>query len=257
MRLFSALLPPEAVLRRVAEITRELRDLPEAGRVRWTDPAGWHITLAFHGECPDKILPDLGERLGRAARRSAPFHLRLTSGGRFGDRALWLGVADARPRLDPLPPAGDGRKEVVSPGLPNTPASGSPEETTSEPGGPPLAGAGRPPREAATGRDRPVVRLAEACRAAGARAGAPHRETVPFRPHLTLARSRGGAGRAMAVLAGVPGDVIGEAWLVDRLVLIRSELPSGAAPGAGPRYTPLLARELGTGRAVEATIAGG
>ncbi|MBB0247026.1 RNA 2',3'-cyclic phosphodiesterase [Streptomyces alkaliphilus] len=241
MRLFSALLPPEAVLRRVAEITRELRDLPEAGRVRWTDPAGWHITLAFHGECPDGILPDLGERLGRAARRSAPFHLRLTSGGRFGDRALWLGVADARPRLDPLPPAGDGGKEVVS----------------SEPGGPPLAGAGRPPREAATGRDRPVVRLAEACRAAGARAGAPHRETVPFRPHLTLARSRGGAGRAMAVLAGVPGDVIGEAWLVDRLVLIRSELPSGAAPGAGPRYTPLLARELGTGRAVEATNAGG
>ncbi|MCE7079068.1 2'-5' RNA ligase family protein [Streptomyces sp. ST2-7A] len=295
MRLFSALLPPEAVLRRVAEITDELRGLPEAEGLRWTEPTGWHITLAFHGECPDGMLPELGERLGRAAGRSAPFHLRLGPGGRFGDRVLWLGVADAdappRTPTDTRPGAG-----IRSP----IPGEGGPPPSPVSPGGPP-AGAGAGPltdvigaardgtgrdveggvseggdsddaasarrtvrggraargsRGEAVGRDRAVVRLAEACRAAGTRAGASHRETTPFRPHLTLARSRGGAGRATAVLAAALEDVVGEAWPVDRLVVIRSELPSGGVPGAGPRYTPLLARELGTGRSVEVPGAG-
>ncbi|GAB3112143.1 hypothetical protein GCM10027160_13840 [Streptomyces calidiresistens] len=266
MRLFSALLPPETVLRRVSEVTRELRDLPEAEGLRWTDPAGWHITLAFHGECPEDILPELGERLGRAARRSSPFHLRLAGGGCFGDRVLWLGVVDADPQPVGGTPAaagvGDDRAEGNGPAADakgkagaRGRAPGSPTEDASAAQGASEPGSGRPRPGGATGRDRPAVRLAEACRAAGARAGAPHRETAPFRPHLTLARSRGGAGRGMAVLAGIPGNPIGEVWRVDRLVLIRSELPSGAVPGSGPRYTPLLARELGTGRAVEAADA--
>lgn len=92
MRLFAALLPPPAA---VAELTAglgPLHRLPGARDLRWTAPDGWHYTLAFLGEVPDTLRPDLDERLARAARRHQPCELRIRGGGRFGDRALWAGA---------------------------------------------------------------------------------------------------------------------------------------------------------------------
>ncbi|MDG4860097.1 RNA 2',3'-cyclic phosphodiesterase [Streptomyces sp. T-3] len=92
MRLFVALLPPAPALAELTARTSTLRGLPGADGLRWTDPAGWHFTLAFLGEVPEESVPGLEERLSRAAHRTAPFPLALRGGGRFGQRALWAGA---------------------------------------------------------------------------------------------------------------------------------------------------------------------
>jgi RNA 2',3'-cyclic 3'-phosphodiesterase len=60
--------------------------------VRWTQPEGWHLTLAFLGEvpAPGPVIDAVGPV---AAAHPAP---RLTLGdpGRFADRVLWLAVHD-------------------------------------------------------------------------------------------------------------------------------------------------------------------
>lgn len=92
MRLFAAVLPPPAVIAELAARVDALHAMPDADRLRWTQRPGWHFTLAFYGEVDDRPLPDLHERLERAAHRHAPLTLRLTGGGRFAERALWAGV---------------------------------------------------------------------------------------------------------------------------------------------------------------------
>lgn len=93
MRLFAAVLPPAPALTELAVAVDRLRFLPGADGLRWTGRDGWHFTLAFMGEVDEDLLPELRERLGRAAHRTAPFPLRLYRGGRFGQRALWVGGA--------------------------------------------------------------------------------------------------------------------------------------------------------------------
>ncbi|MET4924021.1 RNA 2',3'-cyclic phosphodiesterase [Streptomyces sp. PSRA5] len=93
MRLFAAVLPPaHAGDELAAAVDRRLLGLPGADELRWTGRAGWHFTLAFMGEVDDGLLPELSERLERAARRTEAFPLRLRAGGHFGGRALWAGA---------------------------------------------------------------------------------------------------------------------------------------------------------------------
>ncbi|MFI6491328.1 RNA 2',3'-cyclic phosphodiesterase [Streptomyces sp. NPDC050564] len=93
MRLFAAVLPPEGVVRELASEVDELERLPGAEALRWTGRPGWHFTLAFYGEVDEENVPDLSERLARAAHRTDPFPVSLRGGGHFGGRALWVGVA--------------------------------------------------------------------------------------------------------------------------------------------------------------------
>ncbi|MFH8584922.1 RNA 2',3'-cyclic phosphodiesterase [Streptomyces celluloflavus] len=92
MRLFAAVLPPAPVADELAAEMARLTSLPDAGRLRWTGRDGWHFTLAFYGTVTDAVLPDLHERLARAARRHPPHGLRIAGGGRFADRVLWAGA---------------------------------------------------------------------------------------------------------------------------------------------------------------------
>ena len=98
MRAFVALVPPAAVLDELAAAVAPVR----AARpdLRWTPPAQWHLTLAFLGEIDgdaldEGVLPNLTERLARAARRHPPLELALGGSGRFGDRVLWTRVDPA------------------------------------------------------------------------------------------------------------------------------------------------------------------
>lgn len=93
MRLFAAVLPPEKQLTELAPVVDRLAHLPGADALRWTSRPGWHFTLAFMGEVDDELLPDLHERLARAAHRTPPFGLRLHGGGHFGRSVLWTGAA--------------------------------------------------------------------------------------------------------------------------------------------------------------------
>ncbi|MGK5533815.1 RNA 2',3'-cyclic phosphodiesterase [Streptomyces sp. URMC 129] len=92
MRLFAAVVPPAPALAELAAAVRALHGLPGADLLRWTDPAGWHLALAFYGEVPDAALPALRARLARGAARHPAPELRLAGGGRFADRVLWAGV---------------------------------------------------------------------------------------------------------------------------------------------------------------------
>ncbi|MEW2130729.1 RNA 2',3'-cyclic phosphodiesterase [Streptomyces sp. NPDC005435] len=93
MRLFAAVLPPEDVAAGLAREVALLRRLPGADTLRWTGRPGWHFTLAFYGEVPGELVPDLSGRLARAAHRTASFPLAIAGGGRFGrGKALWAGA---------------------------------------------------------------------------------------------------------------------------------------------------------------------
>ncbi|MGW4648917.1 RNA 2',3'-cyclic phosphodiesterase [Kitasatospora sp. NPDC004289] len=92
MRLFVAVNPPAVVVQELVDAAAPLREAPGAGRLRWSEVAGWHLTLAFLGEVPVTEVPALEEALGRVAGEHGAHRLRLAGGGCFGDRVLWAGV---------------------------------------------------------------------------------------------------------------------------------------------------------------------
>ncbi len=104
MRLFVALSVPDAVRAQVRTALDPVR--PLAGdAVRWSDPARWHLTLAFLGEVAEARLDRLVERLGRVGDRHEAPTLAVAGAGRFDGRVLWAGVRETPPdagRLTPL-----------------------------------------------------------------------------------------------------------------------------------------------------------
>ncbi|WP_406634856.1 RNA 2',3'-cyclic phosphodiesterase [Amycolatopsis sp. WGS_07] len=84
MRLFSALRPPADV---AAEIAGALGSRDR--ELRWSDPAGWHITLAFYGEVDPA---ETSAFLGRALNGRKSVDVQLAGSGTFPG-VLWLGVA--------------------------------------------------------------------------------------------------------------------------------------------------------------------
>jgi 2'-5' RNA ligase len=95
MRLFAAVVPPDEVL---DELSYALA--PHVGRVpglRWPDRATWHITLGFFGEVPERVLPELEERLARAVSRHPVLDLALDGFGGFSSvrraHVFWVSVA--------------------------------------------------------------------------------------------------------------------------------------------------------------------
>lgn len=90
MRLFVSVEPPAEVRE---HLDRRLADVRESfPRLRWIPPERWHLTTTFLGEVDVELLPELGERLGRAAARTPPVSIALTRGGRFDGRVLLVHV---------------------------------------------------------------------------------------------------------------------------------------------------------------------
>ncbi|MEU0412423.1 RNA 2',3'-cyclic phosphodiesterase [Streptomyces griseorubiginosus] len=116
MRLFAAVLPPQDVSDELALKVAELRRLPGASGLRWTGVPGWHFTLAFYGEVDDDVVPELSERLERAARRTPAFSLAVRGGGQFGHgRALWAGASGDLPVLRLLADRAEAAGRKVGP----------------------------------------------------------------------------------------------------------------------------------------------
>src|SRR5215471_17897075 len=76
----------------ISQATRELPDL------RWVDPHGIHLTLAFLGELSDEQLAEAIRAAEEAAQKAIPFEYRLKGLGTFGSpqqpRVVWMGVED-------------------------------------------------------------------------------------------------------------------------------------------------------------------
>jgi 2'-5' RNA ligase len=93
VRLFVAVVPPPD---EVARLEAEIGARDE--RLRWVPLEQWHLTLVFCGEVAESVVPELRERLARAAARTDAFSLALARGGSFPRQAararvLWVGVA--------------------------------------------------------------------------------------------------------------------------------------------------------------------
>jgi 2'-5' RNA ligase len=88
-RSFVAIAVPDPVRDVLAASTASLRR-PGAD-LRTTDPAGWHLTLAFLGALDDGRLTEVADVVAEVVQRHAPRPapwLALGSPGRFGDRVL-------------------------------------------------------------------------------------------------------------------------------------------------------------------------
>ncbi len=64
--------------------------------IRWVDPAGIHLTLAFLGELDADQLAQAMQATEAASRQIKPFSYRLTRLGTFGSprqpRVIWMGI---------------------------------------------------------------------------------------------------------------------------------------------------------------------
>jgi RNA 2',3'-cyclic 3'-phosphodiesterase len=69
---------------------------PDVPRLRWTDPASWHLTLAFLGAVPSDDVPALADRVGAVAGRHRAHRVGTGGLGAFPHprRAgvVWYGV---------------------------------------------------------------------------------------------------------------------------------------------------------------------
>src|SRR6266480_4445310 len=76
-------------------ISRAAVELPN---MRWVDPAGIHLTLAFLGYLTDEQLKTALDAAQVAALQSVPFEYRLKGLGIFGSpqqpRVVWIGIED-------------------------------------------------------------------------------------------------------------------------------------------------------------------
>ncbi|MFO8076854.1 MAG: RNA 2',3'-cyclic phosphodiesterase [Actinomycetota bacterium] len=91
-RLFVAVTVPSEVRARLDAALAGLRQRWPS--LRWTRPEGWHLTLAFVGDCDEDRAREVSDAAAEAAAAVGPFEVALTGQlGSFGRRVLWAGVA--------------------------------------------------------------------------------------------------------------------------------------------------------------------
>jgi 2'-5' RNA ligase len=92
-RLFLALEVPDETRSSVAQAIAPLA-AEHADHLRFTDPASWHLTLAFLGALDPSWADVIEDAMVQAAAKVAPFAVTLGRAGRFGRGILWLGFDD-------------------------------------------------------------------------------------------------------------------------------------------------------------------
>lgn len=105
-RLFVAVPMDDALRRDLGVAMDRWRARPDLNGLRWTDPASWHLTLAFLGATDPSRVPSLVDALeGAVAGQEAT---RVPAGGVGGfptasqARVVWYGVHDSDRRLAQL-----------------------------------------------------------------------------------------------------------------------------------------------------------
>ena len=98
VRTFVALLPSPEQRAWLADAVRHARaEHPEsARRFRWTDPATYHLTLAFLGDRSASEVETLIRTVRQVAGRHEPFRWSLGAAGAFPEgrpaRVIWVGL---------------------------------------------------------------------------------------------------------------------------------------------------------------------
>ena len=94
MRLFVSIEPPEDAVEHLDEFLAVRRS--SGPELRWSSPAQWHLTLAFMGAAPDRVVEDVVDGVAAVAARTPPARLavaevgasRTSRGRRCSGRAL-------------------------------------------------------------------------------------------------------------------------------------------------------------------------
>lgn len=102
-RCFLAVPIAEELRSALSALVAEWHNDPDAVRLRWSDPAGWHVTLAFLGSVPVARLGRIEAALRPRVATLPPFELTTGGLGVFPSpasaRVLWYAVADPDRRL--------------------------------------------------------------------------------------------------------------------------------------------------------------
>src|SRR5712692_6873222 len=103
-RTFIALELDASLQRHLSGIIRQMaQELPT---LRWVDPTGMHLTLAFLGELTREQLLQARQASEVAAGKITPFDYRLSQLGTFGPprqpRVLWVGIEEPSGKLAQL-----------------------------------------------------------------------------------------------------------------------------------------------------------
>ena len=99
-RTFIAIELDESLQRYLGGIIRQMsQELPN---IRWVNPVGIHLTLAFLGELTDERLAEAIQAAEVAAQQATPFEYRLSHLGMFGSwnrpRVIWMGIDELSSR---------------------------------------------------------------------------------------------------------------------------------------------------------------
>lgn len=72
-------------------------------RIKWIDPAGIHVTLAFLGSMDENIIPSIGKVMKESLEKHPAFEVQLGGVGVFkkltDPRILWVGLEKFEPVL--------------------------------------------------------------------------------------------------------------------------------------------------------------
>lgn len=94
--MFAALALPDDVTDALRARVEQARQVDPS--LRWVPGSEWHVTLAFYSDVADALVPDLVERLRRAAARTRPFTVAVGPPACFGStrraRVVWLGLSE-------------------------------------------------------------------------------------------------------------------------------------------------------------------
>ena len=106
MRCFVALGIDDTIRARIEAAVSRLRsaierpaDAGKPGRISWTRPSGWHVTLKFLGEVAEERLASIGAALSQAVAGFGRFEMALSGVHGFpagrAPQAVVVGVSDA------------------------------------------------------------------------------------------------------------------------------------------------------------------
>jgi len=102
-RLFVAVPIGEALREALRSTVEGWRNDQDLAGMRWTDPEGWHVTLAFLGSTDPASVEGLRERLATVAEAHEPTTSATGGLGAFPKparaRVAWYGVDDADGRM--------------------------------------------------------------------------------------------------------------------------------------------------------------